>query len=129
MKYPRLVHVTSVEVLRDFFLRLSFDDGTTREVDVDELLRGPVFEPLRKDPKLFRQVRVEGGTTVWPNGADIDPAVLHGSARPAWQEERSSAAVPSSSTEKPDIDKILNETAGSMPDLKVPSRDEWERGQ
>lgn len=89
MKYPRLVHVTSVEVLRDFVLRLSFDDGSIREVDVDELLRGPVFEPLRTDPELFRQVRIEGGTTVWPNGADIDPVVLHGSAQPAWKEDDS----------------------------------------
>ena len=86
MTYPPLVRVTSAEVLKDFVLRLSFDDGTTREVDVDDLLRGPVFEPLRKDPELFRQVRVEGGTTVWPNGADIDPVVLHGSAVPAWKE-------------------------------------------
>jgi hypothetical protein len=22
---------------------------------------------------------------VWPNGADIDPVVLHGSAEPAWK--------------------------------------------
>jgi len=41
---------------------------------------GPVFEPLHEDPQLFRQVRVdeELGTVVWPNGADLDPDVLHG---------------------------------------------------
>lgn len=87
MTYPPVVHVTSVEVLGIFVLRLSFDDGTARDIDVDELLRGPVFEPLRKNPELFRQVRVEGGTTVWPNGADIDPVVLHGSAEPSWKQE------------------------------------------
>ena len=39
-----------------------------------------MFEPLRADPELFRQVRVdeELGTIVWPNGADMDPDVLHG---------------------------------------------------
>jgi hypothetical protein len=39
-----------------------------------------VFEPLRRDPELFRRVRVdhELGTVVWPNGADLDPDVLHG---------------------------------------------------
>ncbi|MDP8957599.1 MAG: DUF2442 domain-containing protein [Actinomycetota bacterium] len=46
-----------------------------------------MFEPLRTDPELFRRVRVESGTIVWPNGADIDPVVLHGSASPAWKED------------------------------------------
>jgi hypothetical protein len=33
-----------------------------------------------RDPDLFRQVAVdpELGTIVWPNGADMDPDVLHG---------------------------------------------------
>jgi hypothetical protein len=37
-------------------------------------------EPLRPNPDLFRQVRVdhELGTIVWPNGADMDPDVLRG---------------------------------------------------
>lgn len=37
-----------------------------------------VFEPLR-DPAYFAQVTVdpELGTVVWPNGADLDPMVLH----------------------------------------------------
>lgn len=89
MKYPPLVHVTSVEVRGGFVLRLSFDDGSTRDVDIEGLLRGPVFEPLRKDPELFNQVTVDDelGTIVWPNGADIDPVVLHGSADPAWKDD------------------------------------------
>lgn len=87
MKYPPLVHVTSVEPLEGFVLRLSFDDGAQRDVDVEWLLRGPIFEPVRSDPDLFRQVRVEGGTAAWPNGADIDPVVLRGFAEPAWKED------------------------------------------
>lgn len=85
-----LVRVTSVEPLGGFVLRLAFSDGSRRDVDVRPFLRGPVFEPLRTDPELFRQVRVESGTIVWPNGADIDPVVLHGSAEPAWKEDPSS---------------------------------------
>jgi hypothetical protein len=50
----QLVRVVAVEPLEAFILRLSFSDGTTRDVDVEELLRGPVFEPLRADPELFR---------------------------------------------------------------------------
>ncbi len=86
-KIPPLVHVTKVEPVEGFVLRLWFDDGSIRETDVEWLLRGPIFEPLRNDPQLFRQVRIEGGTVAWPNGADIDPVVLHGDAEPAWVED------------------------------------------
>jgi hypothetical protein len=77
--------IVSVEPLDGFVLRLSFDDGTEREVDLEGELWGPVFEPLREDRELFRQVRVdkELGTIVWPNGADMDPDVLHGDFEPA----------------------------------------------
>lgn len=31
--------------------------------------------------------------------------------------------------ESPDVDAVLAATFGSMPELTVPSRDEWERGR
>ncbi len=89
-----MVHVTSVEVLDGYRLRLTFDDGTTREVDLSGELWGPVFEPLR-DPSFFRKVRVdpELGTIVWPNGADIAPETLHaGSIEPPGEAARKSAS-------------------------------------
>ena len=81
----RIARIRTVEPLDGFVLRLGFDDGTLREVDLEDDLWGPVFEPLRRDPQLFRQVRVdeELGTVVWPNGADLDPDVLHRDAAPA----------------------------------------------
>ncbi len=87
---PPLVRVTGVEVVDGFVVRLCFDDGTEREVDLEGLLWGPMFEPLKEDPRLFRRVRVDenAGTIVWPNGADLDPVVLHGSAEPAATDER-----------------------------------------
>ena len=80
-----LPRVRAVEPLDGFVLRLAFTDGTTRVVDLGPELWGPVFEPLREDPDLFRQVRVdeELGTIVWPNGADMDPDVLRGDRAPA----------------------------------------------
>jgi hypothetical protein len=75
-------YVTAVELLGGHRLRLTFDDGSVGDVDVAYLLgRGPVFEPLR-DPAYFRQVRVdpEGGTIVWPNGADVAPETLYAAA-------------------------------------------------
>lgn len=81
----KTIRVTEVEPLDGFSLRLRFNDGAERVVDLAEELWGPVFEPLKADSGLFRQVRVdeEMGTIIWPNGADMDPDVLHGSREPA----------------------------------------------
>jgi hypothetical protein len=78
------VRVTSVDVLGHYKLRLGFSDGSTRDVDLTGELHGPVFEPLA-DPDYFAQVQVDEqlGTVVWPNGADLDPLVLHGDFEPA----------------------------------------------
>lgn len=89
-KHPdRLARIKHVEPVRGFVLRLEFDDGKVREVDLESRLWGPVFEPLRQDPELFRRVFVdhELGTIVWPNGADMDPDVLHGDHEPATPAE------------------------------------------
>ena len=73
-----LVHMTSVEVLDGYRLRLAFEDGATGDVDLTDELWGPVFAPL-KDRSLFAQVSVDdmGGTIVWPNGADFAPEWLY----------------------------------------------------
>lgn len=80
-----LVRVTGVTVLGHYRLRVTFSDGLVRDVDLGHLRDGgPVFEPL-SDPAFFARVAVddEAGTVVWPNGADLDPLVLHGDAAPA----------------------------------------------
>jgi Protein of unknown function (DUF2442) len=74
-----MIRVTEVEPLGGFVLRVRFNDGSERVIDFEDELYGPVFEPLKADPELFRAVRIEGPTIAWPNGADIDPDVLHGS--------------------------------------------------
>jgi len=72
----RPLRIREVEALEGFRLRLTLTDGSTVERDVSALMRGPVFEPLKRDPESFRMVRAEGGTVVWPNGADLCPDVL-----------------------------------------------------
>ena len=69
-------------VLPPHGLRLTFDDGLLREVDLVDELWGTVFEPL-KDPDYFARVMVDHGTAVWPDGLDLDPLVLHGDFDPA----------------------------------------------
>ncbi|MGH2375395.1 MAG: DUF2442 domain-containing protein [bacterium] len=71
-----LVRVREVEALDSFRLRLTLSDGSVIERDVRALISGPIFDSVRSDPHLFRQVRAEAGTVVWPNGADLDPDVL-----------------------------------------------------
>jgi hypothetical protein len=62
--------------MEGFRLRLTLTDGSIIEREITDLLIGPVFEAIRKDPDAFRKVRVESGTVVWPNGADLCPDVL-----------------------------------------------------
>lgn len=74
-----LPNVVEVAQIGPYRLRLRFDDGVEGEIDLKEAISFVgVFEPLR-DPSYFSQVRVdpEAGTIVWPNGADLDPLVLH----------------------------------------------------
>jgi hypothetical protein len=81
-----LIRVRQAVPLHDYWVQLEFTNGLRRDVDLQPYLHGPIFEPLRADPALFRALRVEGGTVVWPNGADIDPDVLFHGLKPAWQE-------------------------------------------
>ena len=73
-----IYRITDVECLPPHSLRLRFDDGLERTVDLEPVMEGAMYGPLR-DPDLFRRVRLntEVGTIEWPNGADFDPAVLH----------------------------------------------------
>jgi len=90
-----VILVRSVKPLEKFKVWLEFSNGEQKVVDLEPLLRGPIFEPLRQDPNLFRSVRVDDalGTIVWENGADIDPDVLYGSHRPAWMESEKKVAA------------------------------------
>jgi uncharacterized protein DUF2442 len=72
-----VVRVRGVQVRHDRVVTLEFTDGTRREVDLEPYLWGPVFEEIRTDPSLFREVRVQDGTIAWPNGADLAPETLY----------------------------------------------------
>jgi hypothetical protein len=84
-----ILRITQAEICGPHRLRVSFNDGTVKVVDVRPLLKGRVFEPLR-DPQYFAQVRVDPlpGTVVWPNGADLAPEALHSLA--SWGERAAS---------------------------------------
>ena len=72
---PRLARA---EYLRDYKIRVTFDDGLQGIIDLEGELWGEVFEPL-KNTDVFRRFRVdrELDTIVWPTGADLAPEFLH----------------------------------------------------
>jgi len=72
-----MLHVTEVRSAGPFRLWLAFSDGTAGEVDLEQELDGPIFEPLR-DPTVFAKVELDSEihTIAWTNGADFAPEFL-----------------------------------------------------
>jgi hypothetical protein len=77
MSHP-IVRVLHFQIVGDYRVRVEFDDATSQTIDLEPVLAGAMYGPLR-DLAVFRQVRLdpEAHTLVWPNGADFDPATLH----------------------------------------------------
>jgi hypothetical protein len=77
MTHP-LRHVAHFDIAGGYRLRICFEDGLERLVDLEPVLWGELYGPLR-NPELFRTVRLdpEFKTLVWANGADFDPSILH----------------------------------------------------
>jgi hypothetical protein len=68
--------VVQAEYRGEYRIHLMFSDGLQKTIDFSQWLDGPVFEPLR-DPAYFERFFIEGGTVVWPNGADVAPETLY----------------------------------------------------
>jgi hypothetical protein len=78
-----LPRITQVKYIKDYWLALTFSDGTEVDVDFRNRIvgRGGVFTPL-ENLEFFCQVSVdpEAKTLVWPNGVDFCPDVLYADA-------------------------------------------------
>jgi len=72
------LHITEAKYLEGYKLEVSFNNGLKGIADLSEVLRGPVFEPL-KDLSFFSQFKIdeELETIVWPNGADLAPEYIY----------------------------------------------------
>ena len=77
MAHP-LHHIVAFDLAGDYRLKVRFDDGVERFIDLEPILWGELYGPLR-DPAMFRTARLdpEFKTLVWDNGADFDPSILH----------------------------------------------------
>jgi hypothetical protein len=73
-----ILRIVESAIAGPHLLQLSFNDGTQKTVNLQPLLTGPIFEPLR-DPAYFARGTLDRtcGTVVWPNGADFAPEALH----------------------------------------------------
>jgi hypothetical protein len=74
MKY--LPAVSHAEYRGDFRIHVTFSDDSQNTIVFRQWLEGPMFEPLT-NPEYFARFFVDGGTIVWPNGADIAPETLY----------------------------------------------------
>lgn len=77
--------VTSVAALPGFRLQVTFVDGTSGEVELEDFLERPevragVFAPLR-DPDVFARARVVLGAVEWPGGPDLAPDAMYDGIR------------------------------------------------
>ncbi len=71
--------VISADHRGDFRIHVVFNDGVEKTLDLRHWLDGPIFEPL-KELSYFKRFFLDGGTIVWPNGADIAPEALYAAA-------------------------------------------------
>ena len=74
-----LIWITTAKVLEGYKLHLTFNSGTCKEFDFQQVLaRGqPVFEPL-KNLATFRNFVLDGWTLTWQDGMiDIAPEYLY----------------------------------------------------
>ena len=74
--FPIVIEVLPLDGLR---LRLAFADGLSGIVNISQLMRGPVFEKIVREPQFFQEVSIDShlDTVCWPNGADLSPSVLY----------------------------------------------------
>jgi len=70
--------ITDVSYIDDYKLKLKFENGEYKLVDLKPHLEGKIFEPL-KDISYFKSVKLNKDidTIVWQNNADFSPDFLY----------------------------------------------------
>ena len=76
MNNTDLLRIVDVEYIKDFTMRLEFNDGKVKTIDFLPLLNGKIYEPL-KSKDNFIQFGLTDWTLEWYNGADFAPEYLY----------------------------------------------------
>lgn len=71
-----MLKVVDVDYVKDYTLRLTFNDGVVKIVDLKPYLQGDVFGELL-DKGKFVQYGLTPMTIEWANGADLAPEFLY----------------------------------------------------
>lgn len=70
-------HVVEAEYIKDYMIKLRFDDGSVKIVDLEPYTkRGGVFSSF-SNKEFFKTFYIDLNTLCWPNGADIAPERLY----------------------------------------------------
>jgi hypothetical protein len=76
-----MIEVNAVEVVPNFRLTLTFNNGEKRRFDMRPYLHYPVFRRL-VNAGYFSLARVDYGTVTWPGDIDIAPETLYECSAP-----------------------------------------------
>ena len=71
-----VVWVTEANYIKDYQLELTFNDGASGIVDLEDHLNGKIFEPL-KNIDYFKKFELDSWTLTWPNESDFAPEFLY----------------------------------------------------
>ncbi|MCX6250997.1 MAG: DUF2442 domain-containing protein [Bacteroidetes bacterium] len=75
------LEVIAAEYLREYLIKVTFNNGEIKLVDLSESLQGEIFESL-KDTGFFRDFIIHFNTLEWKNGADFAPEYLYRIGKP-----------------------------------------------
>ena len=89
-------YVTDAAYVGDYKIKVRFEDGKVKLVDLSSYLDGPIFRPL-KDLSYFRSFSVNPDidTITWPNNADFSPDFLYEVGQTISEQEHAGRYGPS----------------------------------
>lgn len=69
--------ITSLKILDDLYMLITFSTGEKRVFDVTPLLEYPVYQPLA-NREIFNTAKIEHDILTWQNGdIDISPETVY----------------------------------------------------
>jgi len=70
------LEVSHAEYLENYLIKLTFNNGEVKTVDLQNELNGNVYAPLHQ-LEYFKKFQVKYNTIEWENGADFAPEYLY----------------------------------------------------
>lgn len=70
------LEIIKATYLKDYKIRLWFNNGSVRDVDLSHSLDGTIYEPLH-NMDYFKRFTIHFNTIEWENGADFAPEYLY----------------------------------------------------